>query len=142
MCSLLLLPIYLDILRFFIIPMVKQVLCIILSLQPSTLRIDNTLLWRASNYALVLLSKCSSRLFKIIIGWSVHLLSCFLSCIDTIAGKVKRAPEAWCRYNLEWLYRLIHDPRRIGRQKVLPLFVALVMREKLKLKLKSLIDLE
>ncbi|OPY13631.1 MAG: putative N-acetylmannosaminyltransferase [Syntrophus sp. PtaB.Bin138] len=62
--------------------------------------------------------------------------------LDTIAGKVKRAPEAWCRYNLEWLYRLIHDPRRIGRQKVLPLFVALVMREKLKLKLKSLIDLE
>jgi N-acetylglucosaminyldiphosphoundecaprenol N-acetyl-beta-D-mannosaminyltransferase len=52
--------------------------------------------------------------------------------LDTIAGKVKRAPEFWCRLNLEWLYRLIDDPRRIGRQKVLPIFAALVLLEKCK----------
>ncbi len=64
--------------------------------------------------------------------------------LDTVAGKVKRAPEIWCRYNLEWLYRLIKDPGRIRRQKVLPLFVALVMWEKAKLKLRlnSAIDSE
>jgi N-acetylglucosaminyldiphosphoundecaprenol N-acetyl-beta-D-mannosaminyltransferase len=52
--------------------------------------------------------------------------------LDTIAGTVKRAPAIWCRYNAEWLYRLLSDPKRIKRQKVLPLFVALVVREKLR----------
>jgi len=52
--------------------------------------------------------------------------------LDTIAGKVKRAPEFWRRLNLEWLYRLIDDPRRISRQKVLPVFAALVLIEKCK----------
>jgi len=45
---------------------------------------------------------------------------------------VKRAPEFWCRYNLEWLYRLIDDPRRISRQKVLPIFVMKVLVEKIR----------
>lgn len=52
--------------------------------------------------------------------------------LDTIVGKVKRAPEFWRRLNLEWLYRLIDDPRRISRQKVLPVFAALVLFEKCK----------
>jgi len=52
--------------------------------------------------------------------------------LDTIAGKVKRAPEFWRRLNLEWLYRLIDDPRRISRQKVLPLFVIKVLVAKVK----------
>lgn len=52
--------------------------------------------------------------------------------LDTITGHVKRAPESWCKYNLEWLYRLIDDPRRITRQKVLPLFVVKVLLEKSK----------
>lgn len=52
--------------------------------------------------------------------------------LDTITGKVKRAPENWCKYNLEWLYRLIDDPRRISRQKKLPVFTFLVLLEKAK----------
>lgn len=52
--------------------------------------------------------------------------------LDTIAGKVKRAPEFWCRHHMEWLYRLIDDPRRISRQKLLPLFVLKVLAEKIK----------
>jgi N-acetylglucosaminyldiphosphoundecaprenol N-acetyl-beta-D-mannosaminyltransferase len=52
--------------------------------------------------------------------------------LDTIAGNVKRAPEAWCRMNLEWLYRLLSDPRRIGRQKVLPLFAWQVLMGKIR----------
>lgn len=43
--------------------------------------------------------------------------------LDTIAGTVKRAPRIWCNANLEWLYRLLSDPKRIERQKVLPVFV-------------------
>ncbi len=42
--------------------------------------------------------------------------------LDTIAGTVKRAPRIWCDYNLEWLYRLLKEPKRIQRQKLLPVF--------------------
>ncbi|EFK09700.1 glycosyltransferase, WecB/TagA/CpsF family [delta proteobacterium NaphS2] len=52
--------------------------------------------------------------------------------LDTIAGTVKRAPEFWQRFSLEWFYRLISEPKRIRRQKVLPLFVAMVLLEKLR----------
>ena len=34
---------------------------------------------------------------------------------DFIAGKVKRAPLFLRRFGLEWLYRLVQEPRRIGR---------------------------
>lgn len=52
--------------------------------------------------------------------------------LDTIAGTVKRAPRIWCKYSAEWLYRLLSEPKRIGRQKVLPLFAFRVMGEKLR----------
>jgi N-acetylglucosaminyldiphosphoundecaprenol N-acetyl-beta-D-mannosaminyltransferase len=52
--------------------------------------------------------------------------------LDTIAGTVKRAPEVWRKFQLEWLYRLIMEPKRIRRQKVLPVFAALVLITKLK----------
>lgn len=52
--------------------------------------------------------------------------------LDTIAGNVKRAPEIWCRWNLEWLYRLLADPRRWKRQRVLPVFATKVLTEKIK----------
>lgn len=48
---------------------------------------------------------------------------------DTIGGNVKRAPQLWCRMNLEWLYRLLSEPKRIKRQKVLPLFAWQVLIE-------------
>jgi N-acetylglucosaminyldiphosphoundecaprenol N-acetyl-beta-D-mannosaminyltransferase len=51
--------------------------------------------------------------------------------LDTIAGNVKRAPEIWCRWNLEWLYRLLDDPRRWKRQRVLPVFASKVLMEKI-----------
>ncbi len=53
--------------------------------------------------------------------------------LDAITGNVKRAPEVWCKYNVEWLYRLISEPKRIKRQKVLPVFALLVMVAKLKM---------
>ena len=53
--------------------------------------------------------------------------------LDTIAGTVKRAPEIWCKLQLEWLYRLIMEPRRIKRQKVLPIFAAMVLIAKIKM---------
>jgi len=35
---------------------------------------------------------------------------------DVFTGNVKRAPELWCKLNLEWAYRLMLQPSRIGRQ--------------------------
>lgn len=52
--------------------------------------------------------------------------------LDTITGAVKRAPEFWCRLNLEWFYRLASEPKRIKRQKVLPIFAARVVVAKMK----------
>ncbi|SDZ36597.1 N-acetylglucosaminyldiphosphoundecaprenol N-acetyl-beta-D-mannosaminyltransferase [Proteiniborus ethanoligenes] len=50
--------------------------------------------------------------------------------VDIIAGTVKRAPEVYQRLGLEWLYRLLKDPRRIKRQIVLPKFVLIVLFSK------------
>lgn len=52
--------------------------------------------------------------------------------LDTIGGTVKRAPVAWCNLGLEWLYRLLSEPSRIKRQKILPIFAWLVLQAKLK----------
>jgi N-acetylglucosaminyldiphosphoundecaprenol N-acetyl-beta-D-mannosaminyltransferase len=41
---------------------------------------------------------------------------------DVWSGHVRRAPRAWRRAGLEWLYRLIREPRRLGRQLALPVF--------------------
>ncbi|SEO24677.1 N-acetylglucosaminyldiphosphoundecaprenol N-acetyl-beta-D-mannosaminyltransferase [Amphibacillus marinus] len=34
---------------------------------------------------------------------------------DVVAGAVKRAPEFWIKLNLEWMYRLIRQPKRWKR---------------------------
>ena len=43
--------------------------------------------------------------------------------MDVFAGTVERAPEAWCRAGLEWLYRLLKEPQRIGRMMSIPKFM-------------------
>ena len=52
--------------------------------------------------------------------------------LDVFAGTVKRAPESWQRLGLEWLYRLMKEPRRIGRMMKLPLFVVEAAGERLR----------
>lgn len=42
--------------------------------------------------------------------------------IDVIAGKAQRAPEFYIKHNIEWMYRLIKQPSRIGRMMDLPKF--------------------
>lgn len=55
--------------------------------------------------------------------------------LDTIAGTVKRAPVFWRHHWLEWFYRLISDPRRLRRQRVIPIFVFEVFQQWLALRL-------
>ena len=47
--------------------------------------------------------------------------------VDVLAGTVKRAPAGWRALGLEWLYRLLRQPRRIFRQLRLPAFVLRVL---------------
>ncbi len=51
--------------------------------------------------------------------------------MDVFAGDVKRAPEAWCRAGLEWLYRLLSQPSRIKRMIKLPVFLLSVVWERI-----------
>lgn len=44
-------------------------------------------------------------------------------CFDVWAGRVKRAPKSWQRLGLEWLYRVLQEPRRLVRVSTIPLFV-------------------
>ena len=48
---------------------------------------------------------------------------------DNFAGNVKRAPRWMIRCNLEWLYRLLKQPQRIGRMMCLPKFLLAVRAE-------------
>lgn len=59
---------------------------------------------------------------------NVGRLSCGLMAglggsLDVLAGNVQRAPETWRRLGLEWLYRVIKEPKRLGRVMKLPAFV-------------------
>ena len=50
--------------------------------------------------------------------------------MDVFAGTVERAPERWQKAGLEWLYRLLKEPKRIGRMMVLPKFLLCVIMKK------------
>ena len=52
--------------------------------------------------------------------------------LDGIAGTVKRAPKWMIRLQLEWLYRLIKEPRRIGRMMRLPKFIFAAIKMRMK----------
>lgn len=43
--------------------------------------------------------------------------------IDVLAGKAKRAPDIFIKFGLEWFYRLMKEPSRIGRMMQLPVFL-------------------
>jgi N-acetylglucosaminyldiphosphoundecaprenol N-acetyl-beta-D-mannosaminyltransferase len=49
---------------------------------------------------------------------------------DVVAGKVKRAPEAWQRLGLEWLYRVKQEPGRLWKRYLVTntLFGFMVLR--------------
>jgi len=49
--------------------------------------------------------------------------------LDVLAGEVQRAPGWVQAVHLEWLYRLLKEPRRWRRQAVLPLFVLAVLQD-------------
>ena len=53
---------------------------------------------------------------------------------DFEAGKIKRAPEIIQKIGLEWLWRLILQPKRIIRMRVLPIYLVKILLKKDKTK--------
>jgi len=50
---------------------------------------------------------------------------------DIYSGIKKRAPKIFRKFYLEWFYRLLKEPTRVGRQSVLLKFVYLLVMKKL-----------
>lgn len=50
-----------------------------------------------------------------------HLMVGLGGSLDVFAGVVERAPEGFQKLGMEWLYRLMKEPKRIGRMAKLPL---------------------
>lgn len=62
----------------------------------------------------------------------------FIGCggaLDILAGKITRAPKFFQDNHLEWLYRLILEPKRIKRQKILPIYLSKLIIETIKRKI-------
>ena len=53
---------------------------------------------------------------------------------DFFAGTVERAPVWWQEHSLEWLYRLIKEPKRMWRRYIIgnTLFIINIIKEKLR----------
>ena len=70
------------------------------------------------------------------IHWKDLNIHCHVGTIgavfDFYAGTAKRAPIWWQEHSLEWLYRLIIEPRRMWRRYILgnPLFIWNITKEK------------
>lgn len=68
--------------------------------------------------------------------WNELDIHCHVGTIgavfDFYAGTAQRAPQWWQEHSLEWLYRLVKEPKRMWRRYVLgnPLFMWNVMKEK------------
>lgn len=60
---------------------------------------------------------------------SVRLCMGVGGALDVFAGVAKRAPEIFIKLNLEWLYRFIKNPSRLGRFAALPRFMMTVKKD-------------
>ncbi len=69
--------------------------------------------------------------------WKELNIHCHVGTIgavfDFYAGTAQRAPRWWQEHSLEWLYRLVKEPKRMWRRYVLgnPLFFWNIIREKI-----------
>ena len=59
---------------------------------------------------------------------NTHLMLGLGGSLDIFAGESKRAPDIFIKLGLEWLYRLLKQPSRIGRMMALPKFIMAVRK--------------
>lgn len=63
---------------------------------------------------------------------NIGLMAGLGGTLDVLAGDIPRAPDFFIRHRIEWLYRLWREPKRIKRIMCLPLYVAAVMKQRIK----------
>lgn len=69
--------------------------------------------------------------------WNELAIHCHVGTIgavfDFYAGTAQRAPLWWQKHSLEWLYRLVKEPKRMWRRYVIgnPLFIFRIIKEKM-----------
>jgi len=68
---------------------------------------------------------------------NVERLSCAILCVgaylDFLSGTMPRAPAIFQRTRLEWVYRLMREPRRLAKRYLIgnPVFLAGVVRDRM-----------
>lgn len=60
----------------------------------------------------------------------IRLAACLGGSLDIYAGTAKRAPKFFIKAHMEWFYRLIKEPKRLGRMMKLPKYIAGTCRER------------
>ena len=60
-----------------------------------------------------------------------HLMVGLGGALDVFAGVAERAPAGFQKLGLEWLYRLMKEPKRAGRMARLPLVLVYALGERL-----------
>lgn len=63
---------------------------------------------------------------------NVKMMAGLGGTLDAFAGTVKRAPKWMIRCNLEWFYRLVKEPKRLGRMMCLPKYVLAAIAGKIR----------
>lgn len=63
---------------------------------------------------------------------NIGLMAGLGGSLDVFAGNVKRAPKLFQKLGLEWFYRLLKEPKRIGRMMKLPKFLFACIGKKLR----------
>ncbi len=66
------------------------------------------------------------------LGETVRVCMALGGSLDVYSGTVKRAPKFFCQTGLEWFYRLMKQPQRIGRMMKLPKFLLGTYFDKIK----------
>lgn len=75
---------------------------------------------RKTNADILLVGMTSPKKERFLARWSetmqVPVCHGVGGSFDVVAGKVKRAPAAWRNLGMEWLYRLLQEPRRMWKR--------------------------
>lgn len=61
---------------------------------------------------------------------NAKLLCGFGGILDVFSGNINRAPQVFIKLHLEWFYRVLKQPSRIGRIMKLPLYIISVFKYK------------
>ena len=63
---------------------------------------------------------------------SVRLAIGLGGCLDVWSGNLRRAPLIFRKLSLEWLWRMMLEPKRIKFLSLIPIFILKILKERVK----------